>query len=263
MVRNNVNISIVIPVYNRAWCVRRAIDSAAQFIGEEPGCEIVLVDDGSNDDSFNEIASAIDAHSSNEAIDFKVSRHPRNQGVCAAKNSGSRAASGKWIVFFDSDDELAPGGCAHLKRSLACDSATAIHFFTAVGEDVAFDMTCGDTVNRIGFSEYLKAGSGGEALPVVRREVFLKYPYDEDIRGYESLAYMRIIKDHGALTLHSLGLRRYYTSHEERLSSKANTRERSRDLFVGHLRALREHFIEAPAVWSLKQFLKAGWVLVR
>lgn len=259
----NSEFSIIIPAYNRAWCVGRALSSAVQFIGPSINAEIVLVDDGSVDSTLDEIHKSVASYSDSANISFRICCHEKNRGVCAAKNTGARAAVGVWLVFFDSDDELMPGGLARLQSCLSHSGGEMIHFFTAIKESAEFDFESIDRVQKRGFREYLVAGLGGEALPVIQREIFLRFPYDEDVRGYESLAYMRLVKSCGSLVLHSLGLRRYYTSNADRLSTKANMRKRRTDLMTGHLRAFREHYRQAPVLWSVKQALRTFYAVIR
>lgn len=93
----SVSVSAVVPVYNAAAYIRQTLDS---LLGqEEPIEEIIVVDDGSNDDTcdiVNEVA-VTDAR-------IRLQRLSSNQGVSAARNHGLRAARGSWILFLDGDD---------------------------------------------------------------------------------------------------------------------------------------------------------------
>ncbi|WP_428939623.1 glycosyltransferase family 2 protein [Fontivita pretiosa] len=92
-------LSVVIPTYNRAQIVIRAIDSAlAQTL---PPDEIIVVDDGSTDGTCELL------HSRYRDARIRVVRQA-NAGVSAARNAGVRAARGQWIAFLDSDDEWHP-----------------------------------------------------------------------------------------------------------------------------------------------------------
>lgn len=92
-------ISIVIPLYNKGERVKLAIDSALHqdYDGE---WEIVVVDDGSTDDSAEYVKSYKD--------DKVVYVYQPNAGVSAARNRGIAESKGEWIVFLDADDQLLP-----------------------------------------------------------------------------------------------------------------------------------------------------------
>lgn len=92
-------ISIVIPLYNKGERVKLAIDSALHqdYDGE---WEIVVVDDGSTDDSAEYVKAYQD--------DKIVYVYQPNAGVSAARNKGIATSKGEWIVFLDADDQLLP-----------------------------------------------------------------------------------------------------------------------------------------------------------
>jgi glycosyltransferase involved in cell wall biosynthesis len=90
-------VSVIIPTYNRSKLVTRAIDSALQQT--YPNCEIIVVDDGSTDDTCEVLASYKDR------IKYI---YQENSGHAAARNTGIRAARGKWVAFLDSDDIWLP-----------------------------------------------------------------------------------------------------------------------------------------------------------
>jgi glycosyltransferase involved in cell wall biosynthesis len=92
-----MRISAVIPSYNRRHSLERALQSV--FAQTSPVDEVILVDDGSTDDS-----AAMTARRFPEA---KIIRQP-NRGVSAARNSGIRAARHDWIALLDSDDSWLP-----------------------------------------------------------------------------------------------------------------------------------------------------------
>jgi glycosyltransferase involved in cell wall biosynthesis len=91
-------ISIIIPNYNGAAFLREAIDSALSQEGVE--VEVIVVDDGSTDDSREIIESYGDQI---------IAQYQTNKGAPSARNAGLAAASGSYIKFLDSDDYLLPG----------------------------------------------------------------------------------------------------------------------------------------------------------
>jgi glycosyltransferase involved in cell wall biosynthesis len=88
-----MRISVVIPSYNRAHTLQRALQSV--FAQGSPVDEVILVDDGSTDDSAALVARQFP----------QVSLiHQPNGGVSAARNKGIEAAQHEWIALLDSDD---------------------------------------------------------------------------------------------------------------------------------------------------------------
>lgn len=91
-------VSFIIPVYNTAKFVGRAIDSV--LAQSYTNIEVVLIDDGSMDGSED----ICDNYAKRDSR-FKVI-HQNNSGVSVARNMGIENASGKYIQFVDSDDEI-------------------------------------------------------------------------------------------------------------------------------------------------------------
>jgi glycosyltransferase involved in cell wall biosynthesis len=87
-------ISLVVPTYNRAAALRANLDL---MVGLEGVSEVVIVDDGSDDDTAEVCAQfAADPR-------LKLVRHEHNRGVAQARNTGVDAASGDWILFGEDD----------------------------------------------------------------------------------------------------------------------------------------------------------------
>ncbi|MGE3074357.1 MAG: glycosyltransferase family 2 protein [Dehalococcoidia bacterium] len=86
-------ISVVIPVFNNAALVGQAIESVLAQ-GSTPPVEIIVVDDGSDDDS-GEVAARY--------AGVEVIRRA-NGGIGAARNTGIEVASGEMVAFLDADD---------------------------------------------------------------------------------------------------------------------------------------------------------------
>ena len=89
--------SVVIPTYNRAYCLSRAIDSV--LAQSHPVEKICVIDDGSTDDTQQLLQS-----------NYPQIHYIRqeNKGVSAARNKGIRKIKSQWIAFLDSDDEWLP-----------------------------------------------------------------------------------------------------------------------------------------------------------
>lgn len=106
-----MNVSLIIPVYKVEATIRRCLQSVAdqRFDGS---VECIIVDDASPDGSMAIVDEFIAA--TPEAASWKRLVHERNSGLSAARNSGMRIASGDYLLFLDSDDELPPCALSRL-----------------------------------------------------------------------------------------------------------------------------------------------------
>lgn len=96
----NYKISVIIPAYNVAQWLPRCIESV---LGQTyQNLEILLIDDGSTDDTV----SIIDAYAEKDPRIIAI--HQENHGVSHARNQGLLLATGDLIAFIDSDDALEP-----------------------------------------------------------------------------------------------------------------------------------------------------------
>jgi glycosyltransferase involved in cell wall biosynthesis len=107
----DLSVSVIIPTFNRADLLARAIESVLQQ--SLPANEILVVDDGSVDctreliKSFQRsIPKSFNIHRKEGGFLRYIYQH--NSGVSAARNSGIHVASSEWIAFLDSDDAWLP-----------------------------------------------------------------------------------------------------------------------------------------------------------
>lgn len=97
---NRPLVSVIVPTYNRAYCLARAIDSALAQTYQP--VEVIVLDDGSTDGGATE-ELVRSRYGCGEAR-VRYERHAQNQGVSAARNSALDLARGDHIAFLDSDD---------------------------------------------------------------------------------------------------------------------------------------------------------------
>lgn len=94
-----VQISIIIPTFNRAFTLNRAIESVLAQTCEN--WELIVIDDG----SFDETPELMKKYLSDDRIKYY---YQENQGVSIARNNGSKIATGDYLIFLDSDDIFFP-----------------------------------------------------------------------------------------------------------------------------------------------------------
>ena len=92
-------ISVVIPIYNAEGCLEKAINSVINQ--SYKNIEIILVDDGSTDNSGDMCDYFSKINNNIKVI------HQNNKGLSAARNAGVKASTGKYIGFVDADDWIA------------------------------------------------------------------------------------------------------------------------------------------------------------
>jgi glycosyltransferase involved in cell wall biosynthesis len=190
-------VSVLIPTYNRAHMIERAVESArCQSFAPR---EIVIVDDGSTDDTHLVVEGLRKTDPRIRAVYQEC-----NRGVAATRNRCLAEAQGEFVAFLDSDDTWRQG---HLESCLA-------FFKVAADLDVVFaDIQCVAADDRLIFPKLLwetmridrfltKAPEGSERYrfrvleedaflrdfliriqaAVVRRTAALQFPFDESLR---------------------------------------------------------------------------------
>ena len=98
-----MNISIVIPVYNKAAFVLDSIESCLWQTYKD--FEIIIIDDSSEDDSFQLINDYV---ANNNQCLIRVFKNKQNKGVSYSRNMGIKLSKGNYVLFLDADDMLHP-----------------------------------------------------------------------------------------------------------------------------------------------------------
>ena len=120
MKNKNPIVSIIVPVYNTEKYLERCIVSLRQQTLNS--IEIILIDDGSSDNSGN---ICDDYASKDDRI--KVI-HKRNEGQGLARNSGLELSEGKYVLFVDSDDYIETDTCEKLVSIIELENADLCSF---------------------------------------------------------------------------------------------------------------------------------------
>ncbi|QBZ87617.1 glycosyltransferase family 2 protein [Pseudomonas viciae] len=108
-----VLISVVIPAYNYAKTLPRAVNSVVAQL-RDAQAELLVIDDGSTDATPQVLEQLLVEH----AGCFRVLRKP-NGGLSSVRNRGIEEARGQYLIFLDADDEMAPGALAAVAQHIA------------------------------------------------------------------------------------------------------------------------------------------------
>lgn len=111
-------ISIVVPIYNVSQYIENCIKSL--LFQTFSNLEIILVNDGTLDDSMEKIQPLIQGKHFIKVI------HQKNQGLSKARNTGIQQATSEYLMFLDSDDSLAPNFCEVIYQQAKNDKADIV-----------------------------------------------------------------------------------------------------------------------------------------
>ena len=100
---DDIAFSVIIPTYNRCDLLQKAVYSLLAQTHEN--YEIIIVDDGSDDDTKEMIQKLFAEHINSNKIKYI---YTTNSGVCAARNTGLQHAKNDWIAYLDSDNSVFP-----------------------------------------------------------------------------------------------------------------------------------------------------------
>ncbi len=151
-----IKLSIIVPVYNVEEYIRPCVESIFKQGLDESTYEVILVNDGTKDNSFEVIEDIVNSHSNIIIVEQK------NQGLSAARNTGMTKASGDYILFLDSDDLLIENTLGKLTAALSSSSPDILYagFVKMTNEEIDTrrmvaqeDCICRETTGRNSFLE--------------------------------------------------------------------------------------------------------------
>ncbi|MDB9281516.1 glycosyltransferase family 2 protein [Halorubrum ezzemoulense] len=202
-----VTVSVVIPTYNRADVLPRAIESVLNQTYSD--FEIIVVDDGSTDNTEEVVTSYTDDRV--EYIPFSG-----NEGANAARNEGIRQSNGKYISFLDSDDKLLPTyfeECVVQLDNSGDDIGAVFTSFRVYEDGSLSDITVAPS-GRVGFQDIIEENSiGGFSCITIKRSVFESIEQlDEDLPSSQDYDFfIRLLNSYDAIGIEK-PLLEYYLS---------------------------------------------------
>lgn len=180
MIENFIpKVSVIIPVYNVELYIRKCIESIINQTLKD--IEIILVDDGSTDDS-GRICEEYKKHDDR----IKVI-HKTNGGLSSARNAGIDIALAPYFMFLDSDDYVEPGFC-EIPYNAAVDTGSDIVIFqTCYVKDGKKLKGYNGELGVIDFETAIKNGESVAWNKLYKSELFANIRYPEG-RVYEDIA---------------------------------------------------------------------------
>ena len=203
--------SFVIPTYNRAHCILNSISSILSQ--NTVNYEIIIVDDGSTDDTNKIIVNQIH----NDKI--KYYHYEKNQGANFAKNLGALKSNGEYLIFLDSDDILASKNTLNeIEEDLSNNNYPSLAMFACIDLSQNITISKENFKGFVSYGDYFRQKYKGEYLPVVKRSDFIRINFYEDITGGEGITWNLITKEIGKIFISNTIARIYDNKGTDRLS---------------------------------------------
>lgn len=208
--KKNINFSIIIPTYNRGWCIERAIGSILNQSFQN--WEIIVVDDGSIDNT----KEILKKYLNDDRIKYF---YKENGGVGSARNVGIGKSLGETIIFLDSDDTLVEDALLVVKKYFDEFVNSSFFLFGTRDENGKNMFFIKDNVSEINFKDYIGGKKiSGEFIPCVRGSIFCDdmLRFSEKVNGGEGLLWYNIVRKYPARCINSV-IRIYYKDAENSL----------------------------------------------
>jgi glycosyltransferase involved in cell wall biosynthesis len=190
-------ISVIVALYNHGAYVPAALDSV---VGQEADSEVIIVDDGSTDESSAIVQAWLREHDYFPGV---LLQHVVNQGLPASRNDAFALAEGRFVFVLDADNEVLPGGFARLRRALDEDHAA----WFAYGMLERFDeYGPSGLMGYLGWSpDLLRQGNYIDAMALIRADRLRQmggYSTDRRLYGWEDYDLWCRIAEQGGRAAH-------------------------------------------------------------
>lgn len=181
-------ISVIIPTFNYAHCIKRAIDSV--LMQQDSAVEIIVIDDGSTDNTALIMQDYLKV--GNEKVRYVMQK---NAGSAAARNRGIQMAHGEYLLCLDADDSLLPDALKLLRQFLqknaTVDAVFAGHVSVDAHDKVHYyyfkeALTDNHRQNFIGYLRKEFSLVNGASL--LHRRIFDTLSYPENFRCCEDIS---------------------------------------------------------------------------
>lgn len=182
-----MKVSVVIPVYNQESLIERAIRS----IPRRDDIEIIVVDDGSTDDTWNKLVTiGIELNDPN----FIVLHNRKNMGVGYTVNRGLDIADGEYIVLLGSDDYFYTDEFLQAMEQL--DGTDLVYFDLKVNDGSIFKLTEESKRNLCGSTKFMRKEFVGDTRNPDIRQGEDWFFYDELLKKNPTERFTNLLVKH-------------------------------------------------------------------
>ena len=201
-------ISVVIPAYNAENFIENTLNSI--YCQTEPVFEVIVIDDGSVDETFNTVNNYIKKNS----IDNLKLFVQKNSGPSVARNKGVSEAKGNWISFLDADDEWLPKKIEIQKKILIDNPENKLISTLRFG-----DKKSTDRIQKVSFKKCLFRNYFFTSSVMIEKNVFMKYKFDTKQKYSEDYKlFLEVVKNFSAILVNE-GLVKYNSDTQIRSNS--------------------------------------------
>ena len=189
---NKSVFSIITPVYNRADCVGRCIESVIRNLSDEIPIEHIIVDDGSSDDTAEVVSQYTSRYSH-----IKFLRFEKNKGTNAARNAAIAIAMGEWCIILDSDDYFVDDALEYVTETMHEKKGYRHYMFAP--DDMQCIYEKNQELNKfqkeVSFSDFLSGSVSGDFIHVCCTKILRAHPFDERVRVHEGVFFLMFFRD--------------------------------------------------------------------
>lgn len=232
-----MKLSIIIPIYNVEKFLNKCLSSVLKQIEKDD--ELILVNDGSTDNSFNICKNIKEVYKKNNIILI----NKKNEGVAIARNTGLKKATGEYIFWIDSDDWLDDNCIKFVKNAIEKTKSDIILFdFYNVNKESIKPCYIFEKSKRLNKKDILidvaqDSFSSFLWRTVVRREIYEEIYFPEGIQMMEDFSIYHLLF-HKAKTFYYIREPLYYY----RLSNNSLSKKKKDIVSIYNISLQREEF---------------------
>lgn len=244
-------ISVVIPLYNKASYIEKSICSILNQTFDD--YEIVIVDDGSTDNSVSIIE--------NKFLLNKIRIIKKeNGGPSSARNRGIIEAKGEWIVFLDADDLLLPWALEHffdlIKKHQGINYFVCNYFISNGGIiSLASIRKLNTLLKRPFMLEFFGDFTERAGSSILNKRMLMNFSFNESLRRYEDAEWLYRILNHEKVFINHIPVTIYNVDS----ACASNIRDNIEEDFLAHLNFNKKSFWERMMLYKLALEAKTSY----